>query len=118
MKKRITIILAIVLMASTAWADSTQSFAWDANSDSNLTGYRVYMSATSGGPWTDISDLVVCTANDASCCVFTYNAIPDGTWFFIARAIQDRGIISLPSNELTKTYPVVITNPPVNFRFD
>ena len=47
--KKLFIILAILIFASSAMAATVElKFTWDKNTESDLAGYRVYMSATSG----------------------------------------------------------------------
>jgi len=117
MKKLFIILtMAIVFMASTAWAATNQSFQWDANTESDLAGYKIYRSMTSGGPWTEVGDKA-CAPNDSSCCNFDDQNIPDGTYFWIARAYDTHNNLSADSIELTKVFDTEPPAPPSNFRF-
>lgn len=110
MKKLIIAILAIVFMASTVWAATNVSLQWDANTEQDLAGYNVYRSDASGVY--DISKLVgTIAAPDTQ---FTDNAIPDGTWFWVATAFDTSGNESGYSNEVTDTLNTEPPAPPQN----
>lgn len=108
--KKLFIILAIVLMATTAWAGTNVSFQWDANTEADLAGYNIYRSDTSGVY--GIAKLVGTVA--ASAVQFTENAVPDGTWFWVATAFDTYGNESEYSNELTDTFDTTPPAPPQN----
>ena len=113
------VILAIILMATTVWADDV-SFLWDANNEVNLVGYRIYRSDIQGGPYVKMGG-VACGAGDVACCTYTDLNVPDGTYFWVATAIDSYDQEGQYSAELTRTLPYVpIPNPPVQvqgFRF-
>ena len=98
MKNLITILaLAIMLMASTAWAGTNISFMWDKNTEVDLAGYNIYQSDESGVY--DISKLVgTITAPDVT---FTLNDISDGVHYWVVTAFDTSGNESGYSNEVT-----------------
>ena len=51
MKRLIMFVIAFCLLSGSAWAMDV-TFAWDANSDADLAGYRLHQSLTAGGPYT------------------------------------------------------------------
>lgn len=115
MKKLLT-ILAIVFMTSTAWAATNVSFKWDANSESDLAGYKIYQSATSGN-YTGVTpvDIPLASLADPTNPEFTKMSIPDGTWFWVATAYDTTGNESGYSNEITSTLDTAPPAPPENF---
>ena len=93
-------ILMLVIVARSA----TVSFAWDANSEPDLAGYRMYYgtnnlfnTVTNCGNVTDakISDLV-----------------PGYTYAFFITAYNTSGLESEPSNIVVYTVPLGVNAPP------
>ena len=117
MKKLIAILaMAIMLMASTAWAVTNVSFQWDANTEPDLAGYKIYRSQTSGVY--DLANPVMtipCTVNDTSCTQTTEMEVPDGIWYWVATAYDSEGNESGFSNELTRTFDTQAPNSPGSF---
>ena len=83
------------------------NLAWDANSETDLAGYKIYYGKSKGGPYdgsgsTDgASPIVVPLSsllNPASP-EFTVHDLPPGTHFFVATAYDTEGFESLYSNE-------------------
>ena len=109
MKKTLITILCILAMAFTAQAATNVSFQWDANTEADLAGYKIYRSATSGTylpadkVWEGVD--VMATEND----------VPDGTWFWVATAYDTSGNESGYSNEVTATLDSIAPMPPQNF---
>jgi len=111
MKKLIAILaMAIMLMASTAWAATNVGFQWDANAEPDLAGYNIYRSDISGAY--GIAKLVGTVA--APAVQFTENNVPDGTWFWVATAFDTYGNESGYSNEVTDTFNTEPPAPPTN----
>lgn len=47
------------------------TFAWSANSEPDLAGYRLWCSKTSGGPYVQAGNDIVCGPNNTVCCTKT-----------------------------------------------
>ena len=103
------------------------NFAWDANDETDLAGYRIYASNTSGvfvyGE--ESSNLIheeLCNGGDNSleCTRYSTDQMAIGTWYFVITAFDLAGNESDPAPELIET--VVTYNPPPatpsNWRFD
>lgn len=110
MKTLITIlcILAMALTASVASAATNVSFQWDANTEPDLAGYKIYRSATSG---TYLPADKVWEGTEIQA---TENDVPDGTWFWVCTAYDTFGNESVYSNELTETLDTTAPGPPQN----
>jgi hypothetical protein len=54
--QKILVALCVVLLLSTTVCAATISFSWYANSEPDLAGYRLWMSETSGGPYTLVEE--------------------------------------------------------------
>ena len=93
------IALAFVLPLSAA-AGANVTFAWDANTESDLAGYRLYQSSTSGsytfGPSHAVASVPAGTES------VTIN-VTDGTWYWVLTAYDTDNNESAPSNEVTAT---------------
>jgi hypothetical protein len=62
-----------------SFAGSPLSFAWTANSESDLAGYRLYQSAVSGDyVFGEINSVKVILAGTETCILLD---VPDGEWF-------------------------------------
>ena len=77
------------------------SLSWNASTSPNLTGYNIYRSTTSGGPYSKLnSSAVPSTAyNDA--------AVQSGlTYYYVSTAVNTSGEESIYSNQATAVVPV------------
>lgn len=74
------------------------TLAWDANTEPDLAGYRVYQGSKSGGPYTKIADVPVMPMPE-----YTITGLADGTWFWVVTAYDTGGLESGYSNEVSKT---------------
>ena len=105
--KRIWMAIILVLMCVTmVWAVST--FTWDANTETDLAGYHLYRSATSGSytlgsGW--IADIPAGTET------IDYE-VPEGTWYFVMTAYDTSGNESGTSNEVFQTTDTTPPAPP------
>lgn len=114
MKK--VILLAVIfscLVAAPVIAKDI-NFAWDANSESDLAGYRLYQSGTSGsytyGSGNEVAEIPagteVCTIDAA-----------DGTWYWVLTAYDTNGNESGPSNEVSANVDQTAPESPINLHF-
>lgn len=119
MKRKIcAIIFMIVSLFIVVGAFATfYTFEWDANTETDLAGYRLYQSVISG-QYT-FSENNVCS-ND---CIdeipvgveMTDYDVPPGNWFYVLTAFDWDGNESGPSNEVTASVPLPPdTTPPNN----
>ena len=95
MKKSIFILLCIALVLSFGLASGESiKLVWDANSEIDLAGYKVYSSNTDGGSYTLIQDVGnVCEL------VLDVTAKPNGPIYYVATAYDLRGNESGYSNQ-------------------
>ena len=113
-KKLILFICAFLLLFSVDVLSQTSvTFEWDANTEPDLAGYRIYQSAASGqyvyGSGNEIADIPAGTLEATI-------LIQDGTWYFVATAYDSEGNESGPSNEVTDTFDSTPPGCPANFR--
>ncbi len=112
MKKLILSLMFLVLMTGVSFADSNQSFSWIQNSESDLAGYRIYRSDTSGGQVIDGVNFIIEVTPlagqydpikypdlDPARDAVTIPNVPDGTWYWVCTAFDTDGNESPPSNE-------------------
>jgi hypothetical protein len=92
--------LFLCFQATSYAADVT--LQWDANTEPDLAGYRIYQSDTSGiytfGPDYDVEDLTVAQAGDPPSCTLTN--VLNATWYWVVTAYDTEGLESEPSNEV------------------
>jgi len=112
--KRSILFLSLILLCLPAYAitfrqnpDGTVSLAWDANSEPDLSGYKVYWGSASGTYGTPVTLGKVTT--------FTTPKLANGTWFFAVTAHNTGGLESGFSNEVSCVVAVAPT-PPANLR--
>lgn len=109
----IVLLVSLFLIASPVLAKDV-IFEWDANMESDLAGYRLYQSNTSGlytfGAGNEVKEILVgtetCTLN-----------ITDGTWFWVLTAYDSNGNESGPSNEVSTNIDQTAPAPPTNLQF-
>lgn len=76
---------------------------WDANSEADLLGYRMYRSTQSGFGYQAIGE-ITCPPEDTSCCTFTDDTIlPRETYYYVATAYDSEELESGFSNEVNYT---------------
>ena len=85
---------------------SAQTLMWDANTESNLSGYVVQYGTQSGNPTTSI-DVGNVTARAMT------GLAPGSTYYFRVVAYNSTGQQSAPSSQVSFTVPAVPTNPTV-----
>ena len=98
-KKLLLAVVAFFFMCGMAMAASNVTFIWDANSETDLAGYRLYQSQTSGvytyGDGNQVATILVGTET------VQITNISDGTYFWVLTAYDNDGNESVPSNEVT-----------------
>ena len=111
--KKLFLTLCFLAMATVAWCGSNVTFQWDANSENDLAGYKLYRSATSGD-YTGSTpiDIPLSILEDANSPTYTEENIPDGTWYWVATAYDTAGNESGYSNQVTAMLDATAPAPP------
>ena len=113
MKKILLILMVLVLFPVLSYGASPLTFAWDANTEPDLAGYKIYQADRSGGhifgTGHEVLNIPVGTTTGTILVV-------DGTWFFVVTAYDFSGNESGPSNELTDSLDSIPPNNPSSFR--
>jgi fibronectin type 3 domain-containing protein len=87
--------VSLILSATVA---GTANLTWDANTDSDLAGYKVYQGTSSGTYAASVSTIPKGTTS------YTVAGLQTGTtYFFIITAYDNAGNESLHSNEVSKS---------------
>jgi fibronectin type 3 domain-containing protein len=84
----------ISTFSTAAWANSV-SIGWNANSESDLTGYNVYRSSSSGSGYARINSSLIQTTSYQD-----YNVTAGQTCYYVVTAMNTRGQESRYSNEV------------------
>ena len=112
-------LLLILSLASLGYAMDV-TLGWDANSETDLAGYKIYYGTTAGGPYNGsgssegASPIVIplgSLANPASP-GFTVHGLADNTYYLVATAYTTAGLESGYSNEVSAQ--ASSTPPPTN----
>src|SRR4051794_37764511 len=95
---RISVALAFaaaLLVSTRLEAATSVTLAWDASTDTSVTGYIVAYGTRSGSysGQVDVGKKVQ----------YTLLGIPAGTYFFVVKAYSSTGLVSDPSNEVSTT---------------
>lgn len=94
----LSLIICLVLSVGIVQAASDVTFAWDANSESDLAGYRMYQSQTSGvytfGDGNQVATILVGTET------VQITHLINGGYFWVVTAYDTEGLESGPSNEV------------------
>ena len=111
MKKfRLFLIMIMVLLMASVCMASDVTLSWDANSEPDIAGYRLYKSLVSGEYSTnDMKDV----GNVTTC---TFTGLPNGTYYFVATAYNEDNFESDYSNEVFAVLDVSKPLPPTNNR--
>ncbi len=112
MKKKLLLAYVFTLVISLALWSCTVAQAvpimWDANTESDLAGYKVYRGTVSG-TYSLVEDVGDTT---------NYNDIvPDGDYYWVVTAYDTSGNESLYSNEISKNVDTVSPLAPGTLRF-
>jgi hypothetical protein len=98
------------------------TLAWDANSETDLAGYKIYYGTTAGGPYnaagsSDGASPILVPLSSLSNLVtpeFTVHGLPDGAYYFVATAYNTEGYESGYSNEAAAQPPSPPASSPAN----
>jgi hypothetical protein len=85
------------------------TLAWDANTEVDLAGYRLYW-GTASGAYLFTQQLSLVTTNTVT------NLVAGQTWYFVVTAFNTSGLESGPSNEVSYRPPSQ-PKPPKGLRF-
>lgn len=119
------LVFALMFGVSAALATPTVNitFAWDANTEADLAGYRLYQSNVSVLTLDADNDGIITLAELlAGSGVVVGNVsvgteivtvqVHDGTWYWVLTAYDTQGNESGPSNEVTKTVNTSVPSAP------
>ena len=96
MRKILILLVMMLLIPSFVWAASSVTFAWDANTEPDLAGYRLYQAAASGAYDYTTSVLTIPVGTNTGTI-----QVQDGTWFWVLRAYDTSDNESNDSNEVS-----------------
>ena len=121
MKTFLTILCILIMtlaMAGVACSEPAKTFGWDANTEPDLAGYRVYQSDVSGDyvfgtASPNFVAEIPCGPSDDSCCEYIKAASGGAGHWYVGTAFDAYGNESLPSNEIESLPPGQM----MNFRF-
>lgn len=78
----------------------TVTLNWVASVSAGVTGYNIYRSTTSGGPYTKVNASLVAATTYADSTVQTGQ-----TYYYVTRAVGSTGLESVNSNQASATIP-------------
>jgi hypothetical protein len=97
----------MILMLPTLVLAGSATISWNANTDNDLAGYRVYYGTTRGGPYGSSTSLIPKT--QTSC---TVSDLSSGTYYFVVVALDTANNESPWSAEATKTIAPAVASTP------
>jgi hypothetical protein len=95
-----------------AQAANVVTLAWDANTESDLAGYKVYWGKATGV----YTNSPIPTVAPSATPTYTTPVLANGTWYFAVTAYNTAGLESGYSNEVSKVISTAPA-PPKNLRF-
>lgn len=106
------VFIILVFFSTMVMAGSSVTFEWDANTEPDLAGYRLYQTTTSGQyTFGDGNQVATIPAGTET---VTLPDVPDGTYYWVATAYDTQELESGPSNEVSATLDTIAPNPPGN----
>ena len=99
---QISVTIFLLFALNTAALAINASLSWDGNTESDLSGYKIYFGVVSGsyGDPVDVGNTKSHTLSD----------LADGTYYFTVTALDTSGNESLFSNEVSKTFSSTSNN--------
>lgn len=111
----LAILLGLVIIGVTNSQAGQVVFEWDANSESDLAGYRLYQTSSPGGyVFGEANAVGVIPAGTET---FTLTMNVDGTFFWVVTAYDTADNESGPSNEVTTEVNFKPPSPPTGCSF-
>ncbi len=108
MKRIVVAIILVLLMVMNAPA-AQKVFTWDANTEADLAGYRLYQSNVSGQYTIGLDWIAEIPAGTET---LIYDMTPDGTYYFVLTAFDVNGNESGYSNEVSTVIDETAPAPP------
>jgi hypothetical protein len=99
--KKLLYILLFLVFADSAWG-ATVRITWDANTEPDVSGYKLYYGTTSGGPYSTVIDVGNVTTKDV-----VISPLAGARFYFALSAYNDAGESSL-SDEVNIIVPGTI----------
>lgn len=110
MKKLLMLFVSLFVFLFAGYAvAATITLEWDANTESDLAGYRIYKSNVSG-------DYTEAPADVGNVTTHEIKDLADGPWFFVATAYDTDNNESTFSNEVTVTLDTAAPGSPANVK--
>jgi hypothetical protein len=91
-------IALVIFLSPTIALGGSATISWNSNSDGDLAGYKVYYSATKGGPYGSSTALISKTQTS-----YTVSDLSPGTYYFVVVAVDTSHNESIYSAEVAKT---------------
>jgi len=100
MKAAISLLFIALLFPTVAFANIDITFTWDANTESELAGYKLYRSTVSGEYSDPIAVIPLSDLPDPDNPVFTLSGMPTGDYYWALTAYDNEDNESDYSNEV------------------
>lgn len=111
----LTLLILLPFSLSTALAASDVTLEWDANTEADLAGYKIYYGRTSGAPYDGVGAREGNSPIDvANVTTFTLHGLADGHMYFVATAYDTQDLESGYSNEVSALLDTLPPAPPQN----
>lgn len=114
MKKLFLSALLILGLALPCWANSTLVFMWDANTEQDLAGYRLYQTSVQGVY--DFSKENMLAEIPVGTETVTINNIEDGDKWWVLKAFDTKDNESGQSNEVHELLDTISPDVPVTLK--
>lgn len=96
-------VMLWIAISSTSWSAQSVTLAWDSNTETNISGYKVYYGVASG--------VYTNSVNASAATNATVPGLIEGvTYYFAATAYTSSGLESDYSDEVSYSVPVIVPN--------